>query len=122
MEAIEIRQVAEGEEQGGCSLQFIRAIYEIGSSNDYELSRCKNFDTLCQGKGTKGPFMGRYITASLCSVAHKDSGYSAPYYDKVVSFLNSKGWKLLGKFPGAHGNYKMELWGSPSFTLPEEKQ
>lgn len=105
-----------------CALQCIKHIYEMGNPNAYAQTALKQFDALCQKNHGHGDgYRGEYITATIAVLVKQERDY----YEATSTILKNKGWKLLGTFPGAHpenfGEYEMELWGSPSFRLPEVK-
>lgn len=104
---------------GTCALQVIYYADTLVQMDAYNKREAKKFDTLCEpGHGT-GQYKTAYITGSIMTISDVDE----VEYKELTDLLIKKGWKELGSWPGAHGNYgeyQMHLWGSPSFKLPKK--
>ena len=92
----------------GCHLQAINSVAGI-----FDYGRIADFDILLKRGHGVGIYNGVYFTGTICSVA---SNSSAKTFDE----LEKRGFVILGTQPGAHGNYKMVLYGL-GFTLPGKK-
>jgi hypothetical protein len=57
-------------------------------------------------------YLGRHFTATIVSIRYGQEG--------TQKELKKRGFVLLGIQPGAHGGYKMELWGH-GFTIPAKE-
>lgn len=97
----------------GCHLQ---AIYGVADWNGL----WSEFDSLLKRNHGKteqdvnnGSCLGGYFTGCVVSVRDNQP--------KVQAALKERGFVLLGTQDGAHGTYKMELWGQ-GFTLPQREE
>jgi hypothetical protein len=93
----------------GCHLQSIGGVggfaaYPSGGNSLKALLKQKHG----QGDGYKG----QYFTATICSINENAADEKA---------LVELGFKLLGTQKGAHGDYKMRLYGI-GFALPSEEK
>lgn len=99
----------------GCHLQAISGVDGAFSMP----SSAKTFDELCkQGHGKGDGYRGQYITGTIVSVT---VGHPCSNAEETLAGLKKRGFKLLGIQDGAHGSYKMHLYGL-GFTLPKEKK
>lgn len=98
----------------GCHLQAISSVngcFSIASS-------AASFDKLLEPNHNQGDgYKGAYFTGTIVSIA--DYGGDS-LYTSTSKELEKRGFQLLGTQPGAHGTYKMRLWGK-GFTLPGKK-
>lgn len=97
----------------GCHLQAINGVQGVFAWP----AGAAEFDRLLTHGHGKGPFKGLHFTGTIVSIQTN----SGDLYEKTVEELKKRGFQLLGTQPGAHGAYKMELWGE-GFTLPEKEK
>src|SRR5271157_1751085 len=93
----------------GCHLQVIK---QVGGCFGWP-SGADSFDKLLvQNHGQGDGYKGQYFTGTIVSFRDEDA--------KTVTELKKRGFIHLGTQDGAHGSYKMLLYGK-GFTLPEGK-
>ena len=56
-------------------------------------------------------FIEDFSTAGVLTITDE----SKAGFKRAQAELKKQGWKLLGSFPGSHGNYQTYLYGSPEF-------
>ena len=95
----------------GCHIQTIKNVGGLLSLGEH-LATFKAL--LQQGHHQGDGYKGIYITGTVVSIADH-SGYDYPGTTKILKEL---GFIELGVQQGAHGDYKMHLWGH-GFTLPK---
>ena len=106
----EVKEMAfTQEEHMGCHLQ---AIGGVGPTLTMASGRAQLEKLLERNHGMGNGYKGQYFTASIVSIRAENAA------DRAV--LEELGFKLLGIQQGAHGTYKMALYGK-GFELPESK-
>lgn len=93
----------------GCHLNSINSVggcFKWGGG-------AKQFDALLKRDHGEGAFCGEYFTATIVSIDISDKD--------TVAELTKRGFELLGTQKGAHGAYKMGLYGK-GFDLPKAKK
>lgn len=107
-----IRPLITTQEPMGCHLQAIGGVDGCFSFK----SGADQFDRLLERNHGQGDgFRGEYFTGTIVSISD-----DSPQFAATVKELKSRGFKLLGTQSGAHGSYKMCLYGK-GFTLPAKK-
>lgn len=96
----------------GCHMQFIGGVEGCFSFGD----RGKDFDRLLKRHHGEGTFAGEYFTGTLVSITSNSA-----YFEDTVKALKDRDFQLLASQKGAHGNYKMLLYGR-GFTLPKPEK
>ena len=108
---------------GCCALRAIGDVDCLGSKDAYSKKQAEKFPN---GIETTGEFGGDQWTASILVLSDgsdwEDEDEHSEWYERAVKVLEAKGWKELGKFPGAHGDYWDHLWGSKEFILAQAKK
>lgn len=95
----------------GCHLQAINNV----SNLIFNRKAIKEFDALQKPfHGLGEDFKGEWFTGSILSI-----GDNLPHFKAAKHFLEERGFQVLGTQHGAHGDYKMYLFGK-GFTLPGE--
>lgn len=104
-------------EYTGCSLYAISGVYGCGDTAYASEQAKKQFEAFAAKKQISGNYHGAYVQAGILTISVWPN--SPPV--KTMKFLAEHGFKLLGIYPGAHGDYKNYLYGSSSFELPKQK-
>lgn len=97
----------------GCHLQ---AIESVGGCFSWP-EGVKEFDRLLKRNHGEGTFEELHFTGTIVSFQRENTNW----YKQTVEELKKRDFVLLGTQKGAHGSYKMELWGQ-GFTLPKREK
>jgi hypothetical protein len=97
----------------GCHLQSING---VGGSLTTPAMKAAFDALLKQNHGQGNGYKGQYFTGTIVSFAT-----NCPSFKATVEALKERGFKHLGTQKGAHGTYKMVLYGL-GFELPSEEK
>jgi hypothetical protein len=123
MPAVEIkesnptRKEMSASEYTGCSLCAIQGISGMCDGTPYAQGILNRFEEHIAGKRIQGAYAGAYVKASIVTI--NNNYYGGESFKRTEKYLLEHGFKLLGTYPGAHGNYENYLYGR-NFTLPKE--
>lgn len=123
---LELGLEPRAKEISGCALQCVRGVADIlGAQDAYSATNAKEFDRILKKGHNSGEgfYKGQYITATI--VAISDASYNKGRFEPTIAALKARGFKFLGKFPGAHpdlyGSYSMHLYGLGFTEIGEPK-